>query len=113
MAGYWAMGRPTRAIQPTRMMTMEMTQAKTGRSMKKRASMGCPGRINSSYWSAASGLRHPRHRDRGGLDGSTRADALDALDDDLLLRLDAGLDLAQAVVQAAETHHALLHGLAG
>ena len=42
MSGYWAIGRAIIAISPTRTMTMEMTQAKTGRSMKNRASTRFP-----------------------------------------------------------------------
>src|SRR5262249_30230682 len=46
MSGYWATGRISRATSPPRTMTMEMTQAKTGRSMKKRANMARP----PCYW---------------------------------------------------------------
>src|SRR6516162_4166965 len=42
ISGYWAIGRLTADISPTRTMTIEMTQAKTGRSMKKRASTSSP-----------------------------------------------------------------------
>src|SRR5260221_13389960 len=44
--GYWAIGRPTAARAPTRIMSSAMTVEKTGRSMKK-LSMACassPGR---------------------------------------------------------------------
>src|SRR5215468_512925 len=37
MSGYWAIGRLTSASSPIRVITIEMTQAKTGRSMKNRA----------------------------------------------------------------------------
>src|SRR2546421_12042254 len=39
MSGYWAIGRRAAAMAPSRMMTREITQARTGRSMKKRANM--------------------------------------------------------------------------
>src|SRR6478752_2748399 len=35
-SGYWATGRVTRATAPARVMTMDRTEAKIGRSMKKR-----------------------------------------------------------------------------
>src|SRR5580700_6422168 len=38
-SGYWAIGRRAAAIPPSRTMTREITQARTGRSMKKRASI--------------------------------------------------------------------------
>src|SRR4051794_3929244 len=37
MSGYWAIGRLISARSPIRMMKMEMTQAKMGRSIKNRA----------------------------------------------------------------------------
>src|SRR5271165_5813077 len=37
--GYWAMGSAKRAIPPIRVMTMDSTAAKIGRSMKNRAIM--------------------------------------------------------------------------
>src|ERR1700733_7073405 len=37
ISGYWVNGKLTSDISPIRTMTIEMTQAKTGRSMKKRA----------------------------------------------------------------------------
>ena len=39
MSGYWAIGRTSAASPPSRTMMIEMTQAKIGRSMKKRASI--------------------------------------------------------------------------
>jgi hypothetical protein len=39
ISGYSAIGRRAAAILPRRMMTHEITQARTGRSMKKRASI--------------------------------------------------------------------------
>src|SRR5436305_14285206 len=39
ISGYWAMGRATRDARPAMTITIEMTQAAMGRSMKKRASM--------------------------------------------------------------------------
>src|SRR4051794_29351000 len=36
MGGYWASGRLTRAMAPARVMTMDSTVAKIGRSMKNR-----------------------------------------------------------------------------
>lgn len=35
MGGYWAMGRANMEIAPARVMMMEITDAKMGRSMKK------------------------------------------------------------------------------
>src|SRR3954468_10539739 len=40
--GYWATGRREIASTPNSMIRMETTQAKTGRSMKKRAMVGGP-----------------------------------------------------------------------
>jgi hypothetical protein len=40
IAGYWAIGKVTMASVPASMMRMAMTQAKMGRSMKKRGMAG-------------------------------------------------------------------------
>src|SRR5262245_47343214 len=40
MSGYSAMGKNPAAIAPSSTMMIEITQARTGRSMKKRANMG-------------------------------------------------------------------------
>src|SRR3569623_1264650 len=42
ISGYWEMGRLKSASAPPMMVTIEMTAAKTGRSMKKRAIMVWP-----------------------------------------------------------------------
>src|SRR5262249_48970770 len=43
MSGYSAIGKKPAAIAPSKTMTIEITQARTGRSMKKRANMVlCP-----------------------------------------------------------------------
>ena len=64
MSGYCATGSMNAATPPTSMMTIEMTQAKIGRSMKKHV-MGCSsgaqfllttGRGGDAWSSCASGL---------------------------------------------------------
>src|SRR5260370_731143 len=69
MSGYCAMGRPVMASAPASMMTMATTQAKIGRSMKKRDSM--------AEVLAARG-------DDGGLHRRAGAHPLQPLDDHLL-----------------------------
>ena len=40
ISGYWATGKPSDAMIPAMTMTMEMTDAKIGRLMKKRDMIG-------------------------------------------------------------------------
>ena len=63
MAGYCETGRVVMAMAPAIMMTMAMTQAKMGRSMKKRATgylalgvAGAPGAAADKGAPAAAGV---------------------------------------------------------
>ena len=51
IGGYWAIGKEDSAIPPVRVMKMDSTAAKIGRSMKKREIMVSP------YWLPLGGLR--------------------------------------------------------
>src|SRR5262249_25260143 len=91
-------------MAPNSTMMIEMTQARTGRSMKKRASM--PELLSGDL--GRRGVRGQRHRHphQPGLAGDSRRDLLQAVDDPLLARLQAGSDLPQAVVQRSQPDRA-------
>src|SRR5438445_13739461 len=95
--GYWATGSRPAAIPPSRTMTIEMTHARTGRSMKKRAS-------TAGLLSGLLRLRGVRRRGRE-MHGKVRLDRdawphlLQAVDDHPLARLQTVGDLPQAVVE--------------
>src|SRR5262245_61769727 len=111
MGGYWATGRTIRAIAPARVMTIDRTEAKIGRSMKKCEIMGSTVRDDGSWLGRGRGGRvafglgvlAPGDRrvlgDRHGglvrLDHHLRADELDAADDDPLARLEPAFDHAK------------------
>src|SRR5258708_39023320 len=62
--GYWAIGRPTAARAPTRIMSSAMTVEKTGRSIKKLSmaralSLGrCDDRFHRGAWTKLSDAFH-------------------------------------------------------
>src|SRR5437660_8960444 len=96
ICGYWATGSRPAASPPSRTMTIEMTHARTGRSMKKRAS-------TAGLLSGLLGLRGVHDGRRGHvheprLDGGARPDLLKAVDDDPLAGRQAGHDLAEAAL---------------
>src|SRR5208283_2689213 len=94
-SGYCATGSRTRATRPTRTITTERTVAKIGRSTKKRANMrGALSLLGGRFgcWGCCS-----RHGHLFGNDLHAFADALDAVDDDPVLRPEARLDDHQAV----------------
>src|SRR3954463_7877994 len=106
--GYWAIASGPAAMPPSRTMTIEMTHARTGRSMKKRASTaGLP--------SGRPGPRGVRHRGRDGhvhevrLDRGARPHLLQAVDDHPLARLQAVGDLPHAVVERPQPDGAVDH----
>src|SRR5882724_257545 len=109
--GYWAIGRRPAAMPPSRTMTIEMTHARTGRSMKKRANMtgllsgfielrggtsGFQG-LRRFGWAASGG--RDRHVHELRLDGDARSDLLQTVHDHPLARPQAVFDRPQAVVQ--------------
>src|SRR5580765_6402629 len=53
MSGYSAIGKKPAAIAPRSMMMIEITQARTGRSIKKRANMGVNGQWSVVSWQLA------------------------------------------------------------
>src|SRR6266446_2698500 len=124
ICGYWAMGRVHTAIPPARVITMDSTAAKIGRSMKKRENM-----IVSGPWSVVSGRSQKIvplltldlrlltgrcgevFRGRLGLDLDAGADALLAADDDPFPRLQAAVDHASAVLERADLDLAVNHFL--
>src|SRR5437660_10089693 len=94
ICGYWAIGSSPAAMPASRMMTSEMTHARTGRSMKKRAS-------TAGLLSGLLGLRGQRLRGRDRhvhefrLDRDARPHLLQAVDDHPLSRLQAVGDFPQ------------------
>src|SRR6516225_5517559 len=57
MSGYWAIGSVARAMPPPRTITIDKTDAKIGRLMKKRENMsdhGSSGKRTSYGWRAGS-----------------------------------------------------------
>src|SRR3954447_14410114 len=95
--GYWAIGSRPAAMPPSRTMTIEMTHARTGRSMKKRAST--TGLLSGLF--GLRGVRHKRgrHIDTFRIDNDARPNLLKASHDHLLPRLQAVGDLPEAGVQ--------------
>src|SRR3954464_12491141 len=89
--GYWAIGSRPAAMPPSRTMTTEMTHARTGRSMKKRASTA--GLLSAGYGLPDGRRGRGRHVHEVRLDRDARPDLLQAGDDDPFARLQAGGDL--------------------
>src|SRR5512132_2825277 len=97
-SGYCATGSRLAAMPPSRTMTIEMTHARTGRSMKKRANMtglllgflGLRGGISGFQglrrfgWAASGGCDRHVHELR--LDGDARSDLLQTVHNHLLAR---------------------------
>src|SRR6516225_2701474 len=120
MSGYCAMGRLTTAMRPASTMTIEMTHAKTGRSMKKRANIWpplCCDKCRVEEMKCQKPLADKETRfitsrsapvSRLGIRLVAVAHPLDAIHDDALAGPDsfarpgATLDLAQAIVQLAQ-----------
>src|SRR5262249_20468727 len=110
------MGRRPAAMPPSSTMTIEMTHARTGRSMKKRASMtvllfcgrgsgpGCG--LRKARRSVGAPGFGGRHVDQLRLHGEARPHLLQAVDDHPLARLQAVGDLAQAVMECSEANGA-------
>src|SRR4051794_15651763 len=100
--GYWATGSRLAARPPSRTMTMEMTHARTGRSMKKRATTaGLLSRLRGAHRRGEDGHVHELR-----LDGGAGPHLLEAADDHPLARPQAVGDLPQAVVQGAHPDRA-------
>src|SRR5512143_2082416 len=102
-SGYWAMGRPDIATSPTRTVTMEITIATIGRLTKKRAMLLRLGRRFRRALAGGGGRRGLRAHDHAV------PHLLQALDHDLLARLQAFLDHPQAVDARADLHVAERH----
>src|SRR5512143_2404643 len=102
-SGYWAMGSPDIATSPTRTVTMEITIATIGRLTKKRAMLLRLGRRLRSTLAGGGGRRGLRAHDHAV------PHLLQALDHDLLARLQALLDQPETVhpwpdLDVAERH---------
>src|SRR5581483_11531897 len=121
MRGYWAIGRLSRAMPPTRVMTTDSTVAKIGRSMKNREiTAGTPEKRDRGQKSgfrsfcplssvlcllslvgrgALAGRRagQRRHGDALGPDPHARADLEQRADHHPVARLQPVADDAQAV----------------
>src|SRR5512143_854495 len=101
-SGYWAVGRPDIATSPTRTVTMEITIATIGRLTEKRAMLlHLGGRLRAL--GGGGGRRGLRAHDHAV------PHLLQALDHDLLARLQALLDQPEAVhprphLDVAERH---------
>src|SRR5262245_20354071 len=81
-SGYCAIGSPRIAATPASMITIEITQAKTGRFAKNLASMSLPrGRRR--------GAARPRQVDLGGLHRHAGPGLHESLDDQLVAGLEA------------------------
>src|SRR5580704_6182536 len=94
-------GRNRAATAPIRTITSDSTQAKTGRSMKIRDSMGSPPSVFrvQSQWGLQDGPRRrrlgldrKRHRFELGSDDETRVDALQSRHNNTIGRADPVLD---------------------
>src|SRR5262249_12435869 len=85
-------------------MMIEMTHARTGRSMKNRASMA--GLLSRFLGRSAVCRLRDRHLDDLRLDGDARRHLLQAVDDHLLARREAAGDLPQAVMERSNAHGA-------
>src|SRR5207245_1265459 len=102
MSGYSATGKKPAAMAPSRMITTEITHARIGRSMKKRASTAS---LLSGFFRPPRVCREwDRHVHELRLDRDARSHLLQAVDDHLLARLQAVGDLPQAVVERSESN---------
>src|SRR5262249_9840120 len=122
MGGYWASGSVDREMAPARVMTMDSTAAKIGRSMKKRDMRPAlllrlllarrrrrPALRDGRRRRDARPRRRHRHGPHVGPHLHVLADALQAVDDHLVAGRQPLLDHAQPVVQRADLHAAILH----
>src|SRR5258708_7658704 len=97
------MGRRKSARLPAARMSREMTTAKMGRSMKKRAS------FTSSSFPVAGRSGRFFHGGRSRIDLHARPDALEAIDDHAVAGGETAADHAQAVHDRPERHAAVLN----
>src|SRR5437764_6357792 len=96
ISGYWATGSERIAASPASTMKVEMTAAKSGRSMKKRDNMGVPSRLlgrgavggRSRFFSAGCRRRFGARQ----LDRRARLQPGDAVDDHVVAGIQAGFD---------------------
>src|SRR4051812_1766308 len=108
ISGYCATGNREKATAPRITMTIETTEAKIGRSMKKCDIRMPPGPTNSRIL----GLRASRDRGSALLlrrDLHIWPDPHQAIDHDAVVRLDAILDDAQVVFDQWPERNVLLH----
>src|SRR5262249_2452469 len=91
------MGKRAAAMAPSRTMTIEITHARTGRSMKKRASTA--GLLSGFFGFAGVGHKGDRHVHELRLDRDARPHLLQAFDNHALAQVQALRDLPQAVVE--------------
>src|SRR5262249_47489592 len=89
---------------PSRTMTIEITHARTGRSMKKRASTA--SLLSRFFGFPGVGREGDRHVHELRLDRDARPHLLQAVDDHPLARLHAVGDLPQAVMERSEANRA-------
>src|SRR2546430_1088593 len=96
ISGYWAIGSVESAITPTSVMTMLMTPAKIGRSMKKcgkfiavaaKLRSFCVLRLSNAWLSVRAGRRLLRHR----RNFHSRLEQLQTRGDNFLTVLEPGL----------------------
>src|SRR5262245_11817336 len=110
MSGYCAVGRKnTTDTSPRTTMMIERTEAKMGRSTKKRVSMGGLLSGGSGFRGLAGGDLGHRHGLVVRGDARPRPHRLAALDDDPFAGVQPLLDHAQAVVLLPQGHLASLH----
>src|SRR5262245_61072068 len=87
-------------MAPSRTITMEITHARTGRSIKKRASTA--GLLSGFFGLPGVGREQDRHVHELWLDRDARLHLLQAVDDHPLARPQAVGDLPQAVVETSQ-----------
>src|SRR5207247_3109971 len=104
ISGYSATGKKPAAMAPSRMITTEITHARTGRSMKKRASTA--GLLSGFCGLSGVCRERDRHVHQLGFDGGARPHLLQAVDDYALARLEAVGDLAQTVMKCSQLNGA-------
>src|SRR5512135_606078 len=100
ISGYSATGRRAAAMPPSRTMMTEMTHARTGRSMKNRASTAGP--LSGFFGLPGVCRERDRHVHEFRLDRDARPHLLQPVDDHLLARLQAVGDLAQTVMKCSQ-----------
>src|SRR6516165_8621447 len=98
------MGKKPAAMAPSRMITMEITHASTGRSMKKRASTA--GLLSRFFGLARVCGERDRHVHKLRLDRDAWPHLLQAVDDHPLAWPEAVGDFAQAAVKGPQPDRA-------